>query len=53
MGLGVGQALDLGNVEVGVDLGALIFSVSVVRQDTGARLGMRYDRLSLIVCFIR
>ena len=50
VGLGVGQTLDLGNVEVGVDFGARVFAVSVVRQDTSARLGMRYDRLSLIMC---
>ena len=38
MGLGVGQALDLWNVEVGVDVGALVSSLGVVRQNTGARL---------------
>ena len=40
VGLGVGQALDLGNVEVGVDLSALVLSISVVRQDASARLGV-------------
>ena len=51
VGLGVGQALDLGNVEVGVDLSALVLSISVVRQDPSARLGVRHIKLSLIVGF--
>ena len=38
--LGVGQLLDLGNVEVGVDFGALVFSLCIVRQETNARLCM-------------
>jgi hypothetical protein len=50
--LGVGQALDLGNVEVGVDVGALVLSISVVRQDPSARLAVRYNKLSLIVDFV-
>ena len=44
MGLGVGQALDLGNVEVGVDFGARIFSLGVVRQDASARLESGMER---------
>ena len=38
VGLSVGQALDLGDVEVGVDTGALVSSLCVVHQDTSARL---------------
>lgn len=41
VGLSFRQALDLGNVEVGVDFGCLIFSLGVVRQDTSARLEIR------------
>jgi hypothetical protein len=49
--LGVRQALDLGHVEVGADLGACVFSVSAILQDASARLGMRCNRLSLITSF--
>jgi hypothetical protein len=52
VGLCVGQALDLGNVEVGVDLGARVFSISVVCQDASARLEMRYNKLSFVVSFV-
>ena len=38
MWLSVGQTLDLGNVEVGVYVGALVSSLGVVCQDTSARL---------------
>ena len=52
MGLGVGQALDLGDVEVGVDLSARVFSISVFCQDASARLEMRYNKLSFVVRFV-
>ena len=41
MELGVGQALDLWDVEVGVDVSSFEISGGLVRQDTRARLGMR------------
>jgi hypothetical protein len=50
--LGVGQALDLGNVEVGVDVYALVLSISVVCQDTSAGLEVRYNKLSFVVRFV-
>ena len=52
MGLGVGQALDLGNVKVGVDLGTRVFSISVICQDASARLEMRYNKLSFVLRFV-
>jgi hypothetical protein len=48
----MGQALDLGNVEVGVDVGALVFSLGVVYQDTSARLEMRCNGLNFIASFV-
>jgi hypothetical protein len=50
--LGVRQALDLRHVEVGVDFGAWVFSVSAILQDTSARLGVQCNRLSLITSFV-
>ena len=38
VGLGVGQALDLGNIEIRVDLGTLVVSSSIVYQDACTRL---------------
>ena len=52
VGLTVGQALDLGNVEIRIDLGALIVSSRIIRQDTGARLKTRYNGLSFVMNFI-
>jgi hypothetical protein len=44
--LSVGQTLDLGNVEIRVDLGAFIIPSGIICQDAGARLEMRHDGLS-------
>ena len=52
MGLSVGQSLDLWNIEVGVDFGALVFSFGVVPQDTSARLEIRWSRLGFIASFV-
>ena len=51
MRLSVGQALDLGSVEVGVDIGALVPSLSIVRQDTSARPESVMERCEVLCGF--
>jgi len=49
MELGVGQALDLWDVEVGVDVSSFEISGGLVRQDTRARLGMRLSFIAICI----
>ena len=49
--LSVGQALNLANVEVRIDFGALVFSLRVVCQDASSRLGMRLNGVNFAASF--